>query len=69
MSDDEYRPSSATCEISGDMVIRNIPAGTKADDEDENDMDEKLKECQALNEEASMPLVDLLAKYKKQSKL
>lgn len=39
-------------------------AGTKADDEDEEDMEDRLEECEALNEEASMPMVDLIAKYK-----
>ena len=42
--------------------------GTKADDDDE-DMDDKLKECEELNQEAKMPLFDLLAKYKKKCKL
>ena len=27
-------------------------------------MEDRLEECEALNEEASMPMVDLIAKYK-----
>jgi len=27
-------------------------------------MEDKIKECEELNEEAQLPLVDLLAKYK-----
>ena len=38
--------------------------GTKGDDEDEEGMEDKIKECEELNEEAQLPLVDLLAKYK-----
>jgi len=43
-------------------------AGTKADDEDEEGMEDKIKECEELNEEAQIPLVDLLAKYKQKFK-
>ena len=41
-----------------------LPVGTKADDEDDEGMEDKIKECEELNEEAQIPLVDLLAKYK-----
>jgi len=43
-------------------------AGTKGDDEDEEGMEDKIKECEELNEEAQLPLVDLLAKYKQKFK-
>ena len=48
--------------------MRYVAIGTKADDEDDNNMEEKIKECEDLQEEAQIPLTDLIAKYKKQSK-
>ena len=46
------------------LNINDYSLGTKADDEDEEGMEDKIKECEELNEEAQIPLVDLLAKYK-----